>query len=301
MLLNSPSFRFLGPLDLDRLHDRLWRWCRAAPRPRRRRRSSGRGWNMPFRIIGSGCSYDMVRYRGLERNVQAACLLPGFTNLMIAQPHLSCKGLVCPEADRPAGAEAAAVSPRKRGFAASGPPKTDRCSREGQFRSKPQNKPPNQRFPSQVYKLFNESPQLRTGFFSRTPRQVATLAASGESEVLECKATTGTRREAAATVRAMLNQRGGHVLFGVGPNGRVVGQQVSERTVEEVIAEFGRIAPPAFPEIERVHLKRHLEVIAIRVNPGPSEPYRYRLSAHRQYDTGYARRGTQPYPLRALA
>ncbi len=33
----------------------------------------------------------------------------------------------------PAGAEVAAVSPRKRAFAASGPPKTDRCSREGQI------------------------------------------------------------------------------------------------------------------------------------------------------------------------
>ncbi len=33
----------------------------------------------------------------------------------------------------PAGAEPAAVSPRKRAFAASGPPKTDRCSREGQI------------------------------------------------------------------------------------------------------------------------------------------------------------------------
>ena len=31
---------------------------------------------------------------------------------------------------------------------------------------------------------------------------------------------------------AMLNQRGGHVLFGVTPTGDVSGQQVSERTIE---------------------------------------------------------------------
>ena len=55
---------------------------------------------------------------------------------------------------------------------------------------------------------------------------VATLAASGESETLECKTTSGGRREAAGTVCAMLNQRGGHVLFGVTPAGDVVGQQV---------------------------------------------------------------------------
>ena len=42
-----------------------------------------------------------------------------------------------------------------------------------------------------------------------TPEQVTALAATGESETLEFKSTTGTRREAAQTVCAMLNQRGG--------------------------------------------------------------------------------------------
>ena len=60
-----------------------------------------------------------------------------------------------------------------------------------------------------------------------TQDQIAALAASGESEVLECKATTGARREAAMTVCAFLNQGGGQVLIGVTPQGAVVGQQVS--------------------------------------------------------------------------
>ena len=83
---------------------------------------------------------------------------------------------------------------------------------------------------------------------------VMTLVAAGESETVECKATTGTRRKAATTVCAMLNQRGGHVLFGVTPAGDVEGQQVSDRTIEEVSAELQRIDPPAFPEIERVQV-----------------------------------------------
>ena len=44
--------------------------------------------------------------------------------------------------------------------------------------------------------------------------QVAALVASGESETLEFKETTGTRRAAARTLCAFLNQRGGQVLFG---------------------------------------------------------------------------------------
>ena len=113
-----------------------------------------------------------------------------------------------------------------------------------------------------------------------THDQVSALASTGESEVLECKATTGTRREAAATVCAMLNQCGGHVLFGVSPDGQVAGQQVSERTVEQVSAEIRRIEPPAFPEIERIRISGDLEVIAVRVSPGASPPYRYRGASY---------------------
>ena len=59
--------------------------------------------------------------------------------------------------------------------------------------------------------------------------QIAALTASGESEMLEFKETTGTRREAAMTMCAFLNHRGGQVLFGVAQDGAVVaGQQVSE-------------------------------------------------------------------------
>ena len=80
----------------------------------------------------------------------------------------------------------------------------------------------------------------------------------------------------------MLNQRGGHVLIGIAPDGRIMGQQVGERTIEELIAEFRRIDPPAFPEIERVRLDGQLEVIAIRVTPGASAPYRYRGTTYRR-------------------
>ncbi len=45
--------------------------------------------------------------------------------------------------------------------------------------------------------------------------QIAASIAFGESETLGFKAMTGTRREAARTVCAFLNQRGGQVLFGV--------------------------------------------------------------------------------------
>ena len=115
-----------------------------------------------------------------------------------------------------------------------------------------------------------------------TPERIAALAATGESETLEFKLTTGTRREAARTVCAMLNQRGGHVLFGITPEGEVLGQQVSERTIEEVSAEVQEIDPPAFPTVERVQVKGDLEVVVIRVSQGSVRPYQYRGTSYRR-------------------
>ena len=112
--------------------------------------------------------------------------------------------------------------------------------------------------------------------------QIVALAVSGESETVEFKATTGTRRKATATVCAMLNQRGGHVLFGVTPAGKVAGQQVVDRTIEEVSAELQRIDPPAFPTIERVRAENGRDVLVVGVSPGPARPYMYQGRSYRR-------------------
>ncbi len=115
-----------------------------------------------------------------------------------------------------------------------------------------------------------------------TPDRIKTLVATGESETLELKATTRTRREAAMTVCAFLNQRGGQVLFGVKPDGDVVGQQVGERTIEELSSEFQQIDPPALPTVERVQVDSSREVIVVSVSRGALKPYTYRGSAYRR-------------------
>ena len=115
-----------------------------------------------------------------------------------------------------------------------------------------------------------------------TIQQIEALAASGESETVEFKERTSKRKEAAQTVCAMLNQRGGQVLFGVNPKGEVLGQQVSERTIEELSAELRRIDPPAFPSVERIPVATEREVVMVRVSPGVTKPYRYRGEAYRR-------------------
>ena len=111
---------------------------------------------------------------------------------------------------------------------------------------------------------------------------ITTLAATGESETLEFKETTGTRREATMTVCAFLNQGGGQVLFGVTRAGIAAGQQVSERTIEELSAELRQIDPPAFPTVERVPVSGGRDVIVVSATQGASRPYTYRSSAYRR-------------------
>ena len=112
--------------------------------------------------------------------------------------------------------------------------------------------------------------------------RIARIVAAGESETLEFKSTTGARREAARTVCAMLNQQGGQVLFGVTPDGQVVGQQIGDRTIEDIGEELARIDPPAFPSVERIPVADNRAVIAIIVNRGQARPFMYRGCAYRR-------------------
>ena len=56
-----------------------------------------------------------------------------------------------------------------------------------------------------------------------TLEQLQAWVALDESETLEFKSTTGERREGTRSVCAMLNNRGGRVLYGVAPDSTVIG------------------------------------------------------------------------------
>lgn len=117
-----------------------------------------------------------------------------------------------------------------------------------------------------------------------TLEQLQSLVTQGESETLEFKKTTGERREGMQSLCAMLNHRGGSVLFGIDPGGQINGQQVSDRTVEEVAQEIQQIEPTIFPQIDRIDLRAGMgmQVVSIRVSPGPNRPYSYKGQAYKR-------------------
>ncbi len=115
-----------------------------------------------------------------------------------------------------------------------------------------------------------------------TLEQVCAWAASGESEILEFKRSTGTRREAVHTLCAMLNTRGGRVLIGVDRAGTAVGQQVSDHTIEELSQAIREIDPPVFPSIDRVPMGHGNEVLVVAVMQGANRPYVVRGTGYRR-------------------
>lgn len=115
-----------------------------------------------------------------------------------------------------------------------------------------------------------------------TLHQIAALAAGGESETLEFKTATNSWEAAIKAVCAMLNHRGGQVIFGVKPDGEIVGQEVSDHTIEELAGKFRLIEPPSFPEIERIPAAAGRQVIVVNVANGKAKPYAYKGVSYRR-------------------
>ncbi len=113
-----------------------------------------------------------------------------------------------------------------------------------------------------------------------TPKQIFALAAAGESATLEFKKSTAEKDRACRTLCAFANGQGGHVLFGVTPAGRVVGQAVSDRTLEELAQDFQGFEPPLFPAVERVPVDDGREVLVLTVASGARVPVAFRGVAY---------------------
>lgn len=118
---------------------------------------------------------------------------------------------------------------------------------------------------------------------------------SGESETLEFKRSTGEQRAGMHALTAMLNHRGGRVIFGIENDRRMIGQRVSDRTLEDLAQEIAQIEPPVFPAVERVAVADGRELIIVSVSQGPGRPYSHRGIAYRRVGNVSARMSRDEY------
>jgi ATP-dependent DNA helicase RecG len=118
-----------------------------------------------------------------------------------------------------------------------------------------------------------------------TEQQLRDWLTLGESETQEFKIRTsaGCRREAAQTLCAMLNTRGGRVIFGVAKDATLVGQETSDKTIEQIVVELQRIEPEVSVEIDRVPVGGNgLEVITATVSRSHRRPHTYKGTAFKR-------------------
>lgn len=108
-----------------------------------------------------------------------------------------------------------------------------------------------------------------------TLNEVRSLVAEGESEQVEFKKSTGQRRRAAETVCGMLNGQGGFVFFGVRSGGNVTGQEVSDKTLRQIMQELRKIEPQIALQPETLEVTKGKSVVALRVPGDTPEVYTY--------------------------
>ena len=105
--------------------------------------------------------------------------------------------------------------------------------------------------------------------------QVTAIIQNGESHTIEFKKSTAQLKPAFESVCAFLNSNGGIVLIGISDNGKIVGQDISDSTRQEIAREINKIEPPAQLNISYVSLKSDKYIILIEANAGKHAPYIY--------------------------
>ncbi|MGH7596399.1 MAG: RNA-binding domain-containing protein [bacterium] len=95
----------------------------------------------------------------------------------------------------------------------------------------------------------------------------------GESETLEFKKSLAEQVDALKTAAAFANVSGGWILFGVKPDGSIVGVDVGANTLENLAEAFHHHTDPIiYPSINTVVVDGRT-VIAVRVPAGTDKPY----------------------------
>ena len=116
--------------------------------------------------------------------------------------------------------------------------------------------------------------------FTESVVDAAALAAAGESESLEFKKSTAEKDRACRTLCAFANGQGGRLLFGVTPSGKLIGQSVGDRTLQDLAQAFQGFEPPLFPTVDRMPVDAGREVLVLAVARSARVPVSFRGVAY---------------------
>ena len=87
-----------------------------------------------------------------------------------------------------------------------------------------------------------------------TIEDIKEMVEKDESRTLEVKQTTGELYKGMTSACAFLNTDGGWVIFGVTPKLKIVGQDVSDTTRQEIARELRKFSPAVDVEAQYIKL-----------------------------------------------
>ena len=102
------------------------------------------------------------------------------------------------------------------------------------------------------------------------------LSAHTETDSVEFKRSTGQLERGMETLCAFLNGDGGYVLFGMGDDGTIIGQQVADSTKRQIAECIRQFEPFPLVDVDYVTLENGLSVIVLSVVNNREKPYIYK-------------------------
>ena len=103
---------------------------------------------------------------------------------------------------------------------------------------------------------------------SASSKQLSDILKKSEGQTLEFKRSTAELQGAMQSLCAFMNGAGGMVIIGVGQDGRLIGQDVSDATQQKIAAALDRFEPPAPVRMEFFDLEKDKQVIMLNADAG---------------------------------
>lgn len=120
-----------------------------------------------------------------------------------------------------------------------------------------------------------------------TYTDIQRLASEGEGKSIEFKETTGQLDRGMETLCAFLNGNGGTLLFGITDNGKIIGQDISDKTRRDIADALLKFEP--IPELSTSFVRTQQAnryAIAIEVKGQQyARPFMYKGRAYHRIDS----------------
>lgn len=116
---------------------------------------------------------------------------------------------------------------------------------------------------------------------------IKNIASNNEGIDVEFKETTGQLNRGMETLCGMINGRGGIVIFGVNNNGKIIGQEISDKTTREIGDALGRFDPAIDIQPQYIPLEGLNKFLIVFCSNGmdSDKPYMWNGKPYQRHDS----------------